>query len=66
LVEVLAFVVGQAAGEQSGVAPGLDGAGADVQVAGDLVEGQQSLVAQALGVAAQLVGLAALADEPGV
>lgn len=52
LVEVFAFVVGQPAGEQAGVAPGLDGAGADVEVAGDLVEGQQSLVAQSLGVAA--------------
>jgi hypothetical protein len=45
LVEVFAFVVGEASGEQSLVAPGLDGVGRDAQPAGDLVEGDQPGVA---------------------
>ena len=52
LVEVLVLVVGSAAGQQSGVAPCLDGAGADSEVVGDVCEGEQSFIAQPLGVAA--------------
>ena len=66
LVEVLAFVVGLAAGEQAVVAPFLDGVGVDGLAAGDLGEGEQPGVAESLGVAWELVVGADLADEPGV
>ncbi|HZO64525.1 MAG TPA: hypothetical protein VFB74_05955 [Kribbellaceae bacterium] len=66
MVEVLALVVGAASGEQALVAPGFDGLGRDAEVAGDLVEAEESLGAEALGVAGNLVCLADLADEAGV
>jgi transposase len=50
--EVLALVVGQDGGEDAVAAPAFDGLEVDAEVGGDLVDGHQALVAQALAVAA--------------
>jgi hypothetical protein len=49
------FVVGLAGVQQAGAAPRLDGAGVDVEAFSDLVEGEQSLGAEPLGVAGQVM-----------
>jgi len=52
LVEAFAFVVERGAGEQPGLVPVLGGGGVDSEVDGDLVEGDQALLAESLFAAA--------------
>jgi hypothetical protein len=55
LVEPLVLVVGLVGDELPGAVPGLDRAGADGGVGGDLAEGEHAGGAQPLGVAGQSV-----------
>jgi putative transposase len=52
VVEDFAFVVISVAADNSGVVPGLDGAGGDAERCGGFVEGEQAGVAEALAAAA--------------
>jgi hypothetical protein len=47
-VEAFALVVEWVPGDQSGVVPGFDGAGVDIELLGDLMEGEHSCVAESL------------------
>jgi len=55
LVEPLALVVGSVAGQQAGSAPGLDCAGAHLELLGDLAEREEPLGAQSVAVAGKPV-----------
>jgi hypothetical protein len=65
-VEALAFVVEGVPGDEPGVVPGLDGSGGHAETAGDLGQGEQAGVAEALLAAAQPVLVADVADHEPV
>jgi len=58
LEEPFVLVVGLVGDEQAGAAPGLDGGAVNAETVGDLVHGEQATLAEAVGVAGELVGVA--------
>jgi hypothetical protein len=65
LVEQHVLVVGLVGGEQAGALPGLDGGGVQAEAFGDLVGGEQSAGADAVGVAGEAVVAAQVQHDLG-
>jgi hypothetical protein len=55
VVELFVLVVGLLGSEEAGALPGLDRAGADVELGGDRVEGERAAGAEPVGVACEVV-----------